>query len=131
MTHRFALIVTSALSAALFGLHWADEITRGMEVGTMSAFGGIVILVVWLSGSVVLGHRRSGYIVMLIGGILGLGVLILHMQGAGMVGRRIVESGRILFWVITLIALGVSSSLSGILAAQGLWGSRQMRGASQ
>jgi hypothetical protein len=58
---------------------------------------------------------------MLLGGILGLGVLVLHMQGAGLVGRRIANTPGIFFWVTTLIALGVMSTLSAILSAIGLW----------
>jgi hypothetical protein len=93
-----------------------------MEPGTVSALGGVVILVVWLSGTLVLGDRRSGYIITLIGGILGLGVLILHMSGPGMVAGRIPpNSSGAFFWVSTLIALGVTSTLSAILAARALW----------
>ena len=128
MKHTVTLTITSVLSAVLFALHWMDEVARGLEPGTPQALGGIAILVVWLSGPLVLGERRSGYIIMLLGGILGLGVLVLHMQGAGLVGRRIANTSGIFFWVTTLIALGVTSTLSGILAAQGLW--RMRRGAA-
>jgi hypothetical protein len=113
------------LSILLFASHWADEVSRAMEPGTVSALGGVVILVVWLSGTLVLGERRSGYIITLIGGILGLGVLILHMMGRGMLGGRIApNSSGAFFWVWTLIALGVTSTLSAILAARELWSLR-------
>jgi hypothetical protein len=121
MTHNVTLKVTSLLSALLFAFHWSDEISRGMEVGTLSAFGGIVILVVWLSGTLVLGDRRSGYIISLIGGILGLGVLILHMSGKGMLGGRITpNSPGAFFWALTLVMLGTTSTLSAILAVQAM-----------
>jgi len=97
-----------------------------MEPGTIAAIGGVAILVVWLSGPLVLGDRLSGYIITLIGGILGLGVLILHMTGRGMVGGRIpVNSSGAFFWVLTLIVLGVSSAISAILAARLLWNLRR------
>ena len=129
MNPRVTLTVTSLLSILLFAFHWADEVSRGMEPGTISAFGGILILVVWLTGTLVLGDRRSGYIISLIGGILGLGVLVLHMTGKGMVGGRIPpNSTGAFFWVWTLIALGSTSTISAILAAQGLW--RLQRGQS-
>src|SRR4026208_399822 len=116
MNHRVTLTVTSLLSILLFAAHWADEISRGMEPGTLSAFGGVVILVVWLAGTLVLGERRSGYVISLLGGILGLGVLVLHMSGKGMVGGRIpINSPGAFFWILTLIALGVSSTISAIL----------------
>jgi hypothetical protein len=58
---------------------------------------------------------------MLLGGILGLGILVLHMSGAGLVGRRIANTSGIFFWVLTAISLGVTSAISGVLAARGLW----------
>jgi hypothetical protein len=69
----------------------------------------------------VLADRRSGHVIMLIGSTLALGVLVLHMSGAGLVGGRIANSGGILFWVWTLIALGVTGTFSAILSARGLW----------
>jgi hypothetical protein len=121
MKDNVTLTVTSLLSTLLFAFHWMDEVARGLETGGVSALGGIAILVVWLYGTLVLAGRRSGYIITLIGGIFGLGVLILHMQGAGIIGRRIANTSGIFFWVSTLIALGVTSSFSAILAARGLW----------
>jgi hypothetical protein len=82
----------------------------------------VLILVVWLCGTLLLGERRSGYIIMLLGGILGLGVLVLHMTGKGLIGGRIAaNSNGAFFWVWTLIALGVTSTFSAILSARGLW----------
>jgi hypothetical protein len=125
MKHNVTLTITSLLSILLFAFHWSDEVSRGMETGGVSALGGIAILVVWVCGTLMLGNRRSGYIIMLLGGIFGLGVLILHMQGAGIVGRRIANTSGIFFWVWTLIALGVTSTFSAILAARGLWSMRR------
>ena len=125
MRPAVALTLSSLLSMVLFSFHWADEISRGMESGRMDSIGGIVILVVWLVGIVVLAERRSGYVITLLGGILGVGVLILHMQGAGLVSRRIADTPGIFFWVWTLITLGVTSALSLILSVLGLW--RQLR----
>jgi hypothetical protein len=65
----------------------------------------VLILVVWLYGTLVLAERRSGYIIMLLGSIGGLGILVIHMRGAGLVGGRIANSSGIFFWVCTLIAL--------------------------
>jgi hypothetical protein len=125
MKNNVTLTVTSLLSILLFAVHWADEVSRGMEPGTLSAFGGVLILVVLLSGPLVLGERRSGYIIMLLGGIFGLGVLVLHMTGKGMVGGRIPpNSTGAFFWVWTLLALGATSTISAILATRGLWSMR-------
>ena len=124
MKPKLLLTTTSLISIVLFLLHWSYEITNGMEPGTLSGFGGVIILVVWLCGTLLLADRRSGYIIMLIGGILGVGVLVLHMMGRGMVGGRVANTNGIFFWVASLIALGVSSALSAILAGRGLWNLR-------
>jgi hypothetical protein len=76
---------------------------------------------VWLCGILLLAERRAGYIIMLLGALLGLGVLVIHMRGVGLVGGRIANSSGIFFWVWTLISLGVTSSFSVILSARGLW----------
>ena len=125
MKRQVILIITSLLSALLFACHWVDEVARGMEPGGLQSFGGVVILVVWLCGPLVLAERRSGHIIMLVAGILGLGVLVLHMRGAGLVGGRVANTTGLFFWVWTLIALGVSSTLSAILSARGLWSLRR------
>jgi hypothetical protein len=125
--NRGTLTITSLLSIFLFAFHWVDEIVRGLEPGGISGIGGVVILVVWLSGPLVFSDRRSGYIIMLLGGILGAGVLVLHMMGAGLVGGRIANSGGKYFWVLTLIALGASGALSVVLSMRGLWSARAAR----
>jgi hypothetical protein len=114
------LITTTLLSALLFALHWSDEITRGLEHAALANLGGIAILVVWLCSAALVG-RRSGYILTLLGGSFGFLVLIAHMQGAGIIGRRIAGTDGIFFWVLTLIALGTISAFSAILAGVGLW----------
>ena len=121
MKRDVTLTITSLLSIVLFAFHWVDEIARGMEQAKVANLPGVLILVVWLYGTLALGERRSGYIIMLLGGILGAGVLVLHMTGAGLVGTRIVNTGRVFFWVWTAIALGVSSTFSALTSARGLW----------
>lgn len=125
MRHRVTLTITSLLSILLFSLHWADEIRRGLEPGTLSGFGGLVILAVWLCGALVIGGR-FGLVILLLGSILASGVAVLHMSGAGYVGGRIpVNSSGALFWVWTNIALGASGMVSFVLAAVALWKQRR------
>jgi hypothetical protein len=122
MKQQVTLTITSLLSILLFSLHWADEIARGIEPGTISAAGGLVILFVWLLGTLVLAERRSGLVIMLLGSIMASGVPVLHMQGVGLVGGRIAaNSSGALFWVWTLIALSATGTMSLILSALGLW----------
>ena len=104
MKDKATLSITSLLSIVFMTFHWADDIVRGMSPGGVSGLGGVLILIVWLYGTLVLGERRSGYVIMLLGSIGGLGVLVIHMRGAGLVGGRIANSSGVFFWVWTLIA---------------------------
>ena len=82
MRHRITLTATSVLSVLLFSLHWADEIARGMEPGTLSAAGGLLILFIWLYAALVLADRRWGLVVLLLFSLMGAAVPVLDMGGA-------------------------------------------------
>ena len=125
MKRNLMWTVTSMLSVVLFALHWADDIVRGMSPGGVSGLFGVLILVVWLYGTLVLGERRSGYIIVLLGSLGGLGVLVIHMRGAGLAGGKIANSSGAFFFVWTLLALGVTATFTAMLSARGLW---RMRG---
>ena len=73
-----------------------------------------------LYGTVVLAGRRSGYVIMLLGGIAAADMPFLH----GM-GPRATKWG--FFFVWTLFALGVSGSFTAILSARALWRSIRTR----
>ena len=121
MKHSVLLTITSLLSILFLSFHLSDEIVRGLEPGGVNNFIGVLILVVWLYGTLVLAEKRSGYIILLLGSILGAGIPVLHMTGSGLAGPRIVNSGRVFFWVWTLLALGVTATFSLILSVHGLW----------
>jgi len=131
MKHRVTLTITSVLSIVLFSLHWADEVSRGLEPGTVSSAGGLLILAVWLSATLVFAERRLGLIVILLGSILASGVPILHMQGRGLVLGRYgtTNNNAMFFWVWTNIALGASGMLSLVLSVRELW-TRRARSSS-
>jgi len=86
MKHSVMLIITSLLSILFMTFHLTDDIVRGMEPGTLSNLTAVPILVVWLYGTLVLAERRSGYVILLLGSLLGLVVPIIHMKGAGVGG---------------------------------------------
>src|SRR5215210_1195510 len=105
MKRNVTLTITSLLSILFFSLHWADEVARGLEPGTTSAVGGLLILAVWLSATLVFPDRRWGVILILIGALLASGVPILHMQGRGLINGRYGNTNAKFFWVWTNIAL--------------------------
>jgi hypothetical protein len=87
----------------------------------------LIILAVWLYGTLVLAERRSGYVIVLLGSILGSGVPVIHMMGAGLVGGRIANSSGVFFWVWTLIALGVTAIFSSNPASSAAFKSPSQR----
>ena len=118
------LTIASLLSILLATFHISEDIVRGLEPGGFKNIQTILTLSVWLFGTLVLAGRRSGYIIMLLGSILGVLVSLAHMRGAGLVGGRIANSGGKLFWVWTILAVGVTSVLSLFLSARALWRTR-------
>ena len=122
MKRSVMLTITSLISILLFTFHLSDDIRRGFEPGGLKNISGVLMMVVWLYGSTVLAGRRSGYIIMLLGAILGSGVPVVHMLGKGLVGGRVANSSGIFFFVWTLITLQVTAIFSLILSASGLWG---------
>ncbi len=125
MNHKVPLTIASLLSILLMTFHLSDDIVRGMEPGGIKNVTGVLILVVWLYGTVVLAERRSGYVIMLLGAHLGSVAPVVHMRGSGLVGGEIANSGGVFFWVWTLMALSVTATFSLILSARGLWSLRR------
>jgi hypothetical protein len=124
---RRILIVTSLLSILLFAFHLTEDIVRGMEPGKVGNYPGILIMAAWLYATVVLSDRISGHVLMLLGGLLGAVIPLAHMRGAGMAGGRVAGSEGVSFFVFTLLALGVTSVVSALLAARGLLALRRVR----
>ena len=122
MKRNLVLPVTSLLSILLASFHLVDDIVYGSEKGVASNLLIVGILAVWLYGTLMLPQRRSGYIIMLLGSLLGLVVFVTHLTGAG--GLPGIEIGKLsgaFFFVWTLLALAVVSLLSLTLSAHGLW----------
>lgn len=127
MKQNILLTVTSLLLILLFTIHLVDDIVRGFEPGGLNnLIGGVLISVVLLCGALVLAGRRSGYVIILLGSLLGLAVPYIHMRGKGVgVASGIANSSGGFRFVWTLLALGVLSLFTAILSARGLWGLRR------
>ena len=126
MKQNLILTITSLLSILFLTFHLADDIIRGMASGRVSNLFGVLILVVWLYGTLVLAERRSGYVIILLGSLLGSGIPVIHMLGKGVgVDGNIAKSSGAFFFVWTLLALGVTALFSVILSVRGLWSLRR------
>jgi hypothetical protein len=128
MRRTIVLTSTSLLSILLVSLHLVDDIVYGTDKSAASNVIVVVVLVVWLYGTLVLGERRSGYTIMLLGSLLGMVVFTVHVSRAGglSAGTVAVSSGAF-FFVWTLLALAVTSIFSAILAVHGLWSLRRSK----
>ncbi|HXO20917.1 MAG TPA: hypothetical protein VOA87_13455 [Thermoanaerobaculia bacterium] len=122
MKENVMLTIASLLSILLLTLHLMDDIILGMAPGGVSNMTAVLVLVVWLYGTLVLAGRRSGYVIILLGSIIGAGIPILHMTGKGLGAGR---STGAYFFVWTLLALGVTAIFSVILSVRGLWSLRK------
>ena len=128
MKHNITLTVASLLSILFLTFHMTDDIIRGMEPGGLANLIGLVgILVTWLYGTLVLAGRRSGYVIILLGSLLGVGIPVLHLRGAG-VGVAFARSSGAFFFIWTLFALGVSATFSVILSVRGILNPHQAGG---
>jgi len=124
MKQNAILTVTSLLSILLLTLHITDDIVRGISKAEPSNTA-LIVLVVFLYGTLVLAERRSGHVLMLLVGLFAAAMPVVHMRGTHY--GDIAKSAGGFFFVWTLWALGGLGGLTSILAARGLWSLRRRR----
>jgi hypothetical protein len=116
MKQNLALTISSFVAIFLFTIHLAHDFVFGLDSMTRAGtFTFLLIMLVLLYGTLELSGRRTGYVIMLLVGILALVVPIVHDVG----GPRSASHG--FFFVWTLLALGGTGVFSAALAARELW----------
>ena len=113
MKQNIVLVVTSLLSILLSSIHLSHDIVRGSDSWGRQSLIGVLILVGWSYGTLVLAERRSGLVIMLAGGLLAAAMPVIH-------SRVNLESIAAFFFIWTLFAMGATGTLSVILAARAL-----------
>lgn len=123
MKQNVLLTIMSLLSLLFLSFHLADDIVRGFEKGGLANLVGMVFISgVWLCGTLLLAGRRSGYIIILLGSLLGLFVPYVHMSGKGVgVASSLGHTVGHFFFVWTLLAISATSFFSIILSVRGLF----------
>jgi hypothetical protein len=116
------LVVTSLLSLLLLTLHVTDDIVRGISKAESSNIA-LLVLSIFLYGTLVLPDRRSGHIIMLVVGLFAALMPVMHMRGAHY--PEIAKSPGGFFFVWTLWALGGLGGVTILLSARGLWSLRR------
>jgi hypothetical protein len=127
--HNTMLTISSLLTILLLAFHLTDDFLRegGLAVRRAWNLTPLPILFVFLYGTLVLAGRKSAYIIMLIAGLAGLGMPVLHMALARtVIANEPARARGDYFFVWTLLAVGVTGLFSLILSARWLlnpqWG---------
>jgi len=121
MKHNAILVVTSLLSILFLTLHITDDIVRGISKAE-SSNTALVVLVVFLYGTLVLAEQRSGHVIMLLVGLFAAAMPVMHMSGVHY--GEIARSPGGFFFVWTLWALGGLGGVTVVVSALGLWNLR-------
>jgi hypothetical protein len=116
------LSVTSILSVLLLALHISQDIVFGFDRGGLNQLVGVAILLVVVCGAMLLRARRSGQVIMLLGGVMAVAMMPMHMRN-GLRPELLEKSGALLF-VWTIYILGVNGAFSVVLGIQALRGRR-------
>jgi hypothetical protein len=122
MKRNATLVVTSLLSILLLTLHISDDIVRGISKAE-SSNTALLVLVIFLYGTLALAERKSGYVIMLLVGLFAAAMPVLHMRGSHY--GDIAKSTGGFFFVWTLWALGGLGGFTFVHAARGLWNLRR------
>jgi hypothetical protein len=121
MKENTILVVTSLLTILLSTLHITDDIVRGISPAEPANIA-LVVLVIFLYGTLLLSRRRSGYVIMLLVGVFAAAMPVLHMRGVRY--GEIARSAGGFFFVWSLWAMGGLGGLTAVLSARGLWSLR-------
>ena len=108
------LTVASLLSLLFIMFHLTNDVLL-QAAGAVKYPIPVVIFVVWLYGTLMLSDRVSGYIIMLLGGLVAAGMIVIHSKGG------VVHKSGGFFFVWTMFALSTTGWFTAILSARGLW----------
>jgi hypothetical protein len=121
MKQTAMLTTASLLTILLMTIHLTGDILFRMSPPGLLNLIAVFILVVQLYGTLVLGGRRAGYIIIFFGSVLGLLISVIHMKGTrGVMSGDIGNSSQAFLFVWTLLALGITATFSIILSASAL-----------
>src|SRR6185503_10161368 len=114
MKPNVMLRVASLLSLLFTIMHMTHDAVRQVE-GSVKYPIPVVVFAVWLYATLMLSDRLAGYIIMLLGGLIGAAMIVVHSRGG-----IVKPSGGFLF-IWTLFALSTTGWFTAILSARGIW----------
>src|SRR5712671_3202725 len=114
MKPSLLLTVASLLTLLLIMFHLTDDVLLQAD-GAVKFPIPVVVFVVWLYATLMLSDRVSGYIIMLLGGLVAAGMIVAHSRSG------VVHKSGGFFFVWTMFALSATGWFTAILSARGLW----------
>jgi hypothetical protein len=123
MKPNLALASASLLSLLLLTIHLTHDVILQAE-GAVKYPIPVLVFALWLYGTLMLSDRVWGYVIMLLGGLFGAAMIMVHSPDL-VVGK----SGGF-FFVWTLFALSSTGWVTMILSARGLWTTLRSRRAA-
>lgn len=124
MNSRVILRVASLASLLFMILHMTSDVIE-QPLGHVKYPIPVIVFVVWLYATLMLSERVSGYIIMLLGGIIAATMIVLHSPGL------VVTKTGGFFAVWILFMLGMLGWFTAILAARALWIALRSRRSTQ
>jgi hypothetical protein len=124
MKHNVVLTVASLLSLLFMTFHLTHDVIRQAE-GAVTYPIPVFVFALWLYGTVALSGRVWGYVIMLVGGLFGAAMIVVHAHGI------VVSKSGGFFFVWTLFALSTTGWVTMILSARGLWTTFRARRAAR
>src|SRR3974377_1201139 len=114
-----AMLTTASLLTILFmTIHLTGDILFRMSPAGLVNLLAVFIFVAQLYGTLVLGERRAGYIIIFLGSALALVVPVVHMKGTrGVIGGDIGTSSQAFLFVWTILPVGIIATFSVLLSA--------------
>lgn len=117
------LTIASLLSIILLPFHVGGDVALGLDKGGSGiVFILVPVLLLVACGALLLAERVSGHIIMFLGGLAALGMPIIHRNNG--FTATIAKSPGGIFFIWTLVALGITGGLAIILSVRGLWNLR-------
>lgn len=121
------LTIASLLSITLLPFHIAGDVALGLDKGGPGlVFVVVPILLLVACGALLLAGGRSGNVIMFLGGLAALAMPIIHRNNG--FTPTVAGSPGGVFFIWTLLALGVTGGLAMILSARELWRLRSRNG---
>jgi len=120
------LTIASLLSIILLPFHVGGDVALGLDKGGSGlVFVVVPILLLVACGALLLADRISGHVIMFFGGLVALGMPIIHRNNG--FTPTVAQAPGGVFFIWSLVALGVTGGLAIILSVRGLWNLRSRK----